>query len=173
MTHISIDLETLGTSPGSVILSVGAVKFDPITGEIGDKFYANISPKTCTEVGMTTDPSTVAWWSEQSQQARDALKTNRRSIFEVLKEFSSFTKDADGVWGWGATFDVTLLEAAYRAVKLDIPWKFWNVKCGRTICSLVHVSPVRNTGTHHTADVDAEMQAIAICEAYKKLRIAE
>ena len=28
-THAMIDIETLGTMPNSVILSVGAVKFDP------------------------------------------------------------------------------------------------------------------------------------------------
>ena len=30
-THAMIDIETLGTEPGSVVLSVGAVKFDPFT----------------------------------------------------------------------------------------------------------------------------------------------
>jgi hypothetical protein len=172
MTHISIDLETLGTQPGSVILSIGAVKFDPITGEIGEKFYANITPKSCLDVGLVTDQSTVEWWSTQSQEARDALKVDRQPLQIVLHEFSQYASGADGVWGWGATFDVSLTEAAYRAVKLDLPWKFWNVKCGRTVCGLVNVSPVRNTGTHHKADVDAEMQAIAICQAYKKLKLA-
>ena len=30
-THVMIDIETLDTAPTSVILSVGAVKFDPFT----------------------------------------------------------------------------------------------------------------------------------------------
>lgn len=172
MTHVSIDLETLGTQPGSVILSIGAVKFDPATGEIGEKFYANISPNSCLEVGLVTDPDTIEWWKTQSQEARDALKVDRRTLSQTLVAFAEFSKEAEAVWGWGATFDVTLLEAAYRAAKQHVPWKFWNVKCGRTVCGLVHISPVRNTGTHHKADVDAEMQAIAICQAYKKLKIA-
>ena len=172
MTHISIDLETLGTQPGSVILSIGAVKFDPFTGEIGEKFYANITPKSCLDVGLVTDQSTVEWWSTQSQEARDALKVDRQPLATVLDSFGKFAGEADGVWGWGATFDVSLLEAAYRMAIVEVPWKFWNVKCGRTVCGLVHVNPVRNTGTHHKADVDAEMQAIAICQAYKKLRLS-
>ena len=172
MTHISIDLETLGTEPGSVILSIGAVKFDPITGKIGEKFYANISPNTCLEVGMTTNPDTIEWWKTQSQEARDALKVNRRPLSDVLREFFQFTQDAEGIWGWGSSFDVVLTECAYRAVKQPIPWPHWKIECGKTLCRRVHISPVRNTGTHHKADVDAEMQAIAICQAYKKLGIA-
>lgn len=172
MTHVSIDLETLGTQPGSVILSIGSVKFDPFTGEIGEKFYANITPKSCLDVGLVTDQSTVEWWSTQSQEARDALKVDRQPLATVLDSFSKFAVGADGVWGWGATFDVSLLEAAYRMAIVEVPWKFWNVKCGRTVCGLVHVNPVRNTGTHHKADVDAEMQAIAICQAYKKLKLS-
>lgn len=171
MNHVSIDLETLGTSPGSVILSIGAVKFDPTTGQIGPRFYANISSNTCTEVGLTIDQSTVEWWGKQSQEARDALKVDRQPLPFVLRKFSDFTGDCENPWGWGSGFDVSLTEAAYRAAKMEVPWKFWNVKCGRTLCGLVHISPVRNTGVHHKADVDAEMQAIAICEAYKKLRL--
>ena len=30
-THAMIDIETLGTEPDCVVLSVGAVKFDPYT----------------------------------------------------------------------------------------------------------------------------------------------
>ena len=30
-THAMIDIETLGTMPNSVVLTVGAVKFDPFT----------------------------------------------------------------------------------------------------------------------------------------------
>ena len=32
-THAMIDIETLGTEPGCVVLSVGAVKFDPFNSE--------------------------------------------------------------------------------------------------------------------------------------------
>ena len=32
-THAMIDLETLGTKPDCVILTLGAIKFDPFTNE--------------------------------------------------------------------------------------------------------------------------------------------
>jgi len=172
MNHISIDLETLGTAPGSIVLSVGATKFDPITGEIGEKFYANIVPQSCLELGMTKDESTIAWWAEQSQEARDALKVDRKPVRNVLENFQQWIGAPEGVWGWGASFDVVLIECAYRATGLAIPWPHWNIECGKTLCKRVHIKPVRNTGVHHKADVDAEMQAIAICQAYKKLRLA-
>lgn len=35
MNDISFDLETLGTAPNALILSIGAVQFDRKTGELG------------------------------------------------------------------------------------------------------------------------------------------
>ena len=31
MSHIMLDLETLGTVSNSIILTIGAIKFDPLT----------------------------------------------------------------------------------------------------------------------------------------------
>ena len=39
-TQIMLDLETLGTKPDSVIVSIGAVKFSPT--EIYDSFYEHV-----------------------------------------------------------------------------------------------------------------------------------
>ncbi len=169
MKHVSLDIETLGTRPGSIILSIGAVMFDPHTGKTGHKFYRNVIGKSCADAGLTSDPSTVQWWSEQSQEVRDALKVDRVPIAQALKELSPFVEGVEGVWGWGANFDVTLLECAYQAVGTQAPWKFWSVRCGRTVCAVADVAPVRNTGRHHVAVDDAEHQALAIIKAYQKL----
>ena len=38
MKHVMIDIETMGNMSHSAIVSVGAVRFDLETGEIGEKF---------------------------------------------------------------------------------------------------------------------------------------
>lgn len=42
MEDMMIDIETLGTRPGSVILSVGAVMFDRHGVGHGETFYMNV-----------------------------------------------------------------------------------------------------------------------------------
>lgn len=70
MIDVMIDIETLGTKPGAAILSIGAVMFSA-TG-LGETFYTPVSLKSCTDIGLTVDPDTVAWWMQQSEEARQA-----------------------------------------------------------------------------------------------------
>ncbi|POO54357.1 hypothetical protein CPJ18_02345 [Agrobacterium rosae] len=64
MLDLMIDIETLGTAPGSVILSVGAVTFNAETGEFGEGFYAAVEPQSAVDMGLTIDVSTLKWWME-------------------------------------------------------------------------------------------------------------
>jgi hypothetical protein len=41
-----IDLETMGNKPNAPIVSIGAVFFEPSTGELGDEFYRVVSLKS-------------------------------------------------------------------------------------------------------------------------------
>lgn len=70
-THISLDFETLSLKENAVLLSLGACVFDPVTGEIGETFYTAIDPRT--QPGRDISASTVLWWLEQDQAARDKL----------------------------------------------------------------------------------------------------
>lgn len=54
-----VDIETLGTTPGCVTLSVGAVAFDPFSFKTGAEFYSNIDPVNATNRGFFTDQNTV------------------------------------------------------------------------------------------------------------------
>lgn len=170
MTHVMIDIETLGTRPGSIILSIGAQVFDPASGNLGDTFYANIDPASCRTLGMTEDASTVKWWSEQSLAARDALKVDQKPLPEVLSRFTSWWSAVGGefVWGHGANFDVTLMECAFDAALSEAPWKFWSVRCCRTVLALANRRPDRKSSdVAHNALHDAQAQARAVAAALR------
>lgn len=170
MSHIMVDLETWGTKPGSAIRSIGAVVFDPATGDIGGKFYRNIDDQSCLDIGLTQDPGTVQWWSEQSAEARAAFSTSTpHHITDVLAAFSAWFAACDGeqVYGHGASFDPVLLEAAYDAVGLEAPWKFWNIRCCRTILAMANRKPQRAGGVHHNALDDAIAQAKSVAAAFR------
>ena len=46
MNDVMVDLETLSTKPNAAIVSIGAVFFDPKTGELGDTYYQVIDIET-------------------------------------------------------------------------------------------------------------------------------
>lgn len=169
--HIMLDLETLGTAPGSVIRSIGAVAFDPDAGRIGDAFYANVDRASCEASGLTVDPQTVAWWERQGAEAQAALNHDPRPIGEALDAFTAWWRAQDGafLWGQGSDFDVALLAEAYRRAGRRTPWPYHAARDTRTVYQLAGVEPDRTGLTHHHALDDARAQAGAICRAWPRL----
>jgi hypothetical protein len=170
-----VDLETFGSTPGSVVVSIGAVGFDPVGGQLGEGFYALIDPASCAAAGLTLDPATVSWWLRQSDAARSALTGGGDvSLRCALEAFAGWWRRHGFTcfWGHGANFDEPLLGAAYRACGLRTPWKYSASRCTRTLFDLAGVQPDRAEGVHHNALDDARAQAIAAMAAFHKLGLA-
>lgn len=170
MKHCMIDTETLGATPGSIVRSIGACMFKPVSTTdfmderiIGPTFYANVSRESCEAAGLTADPNTVAWWERQSQEARDALEVDKVDLREALWNLSAWwqREGAEFVWSNGANFDQPILEACYRAVGMQAPWSYWSSRCVRTLLDMGQVShkAFQRIGTHHDALADAIHQA--------------
>lgn len=156
------DIETLGTSPNSVIVSIGAAMFDLTKGEIVDKFYRVIDIQSCVDAGLVIDPGTVVWWMKQSDAARKVFTEQSFVLPHVLKEFSAWVGKSDSkcrFWGNGATFDNVLVDSAYKAVGLRKPWGYWDDRCYRTVAAMVPHVKIERSGTHHNALDDAITQA--------------
>lgn len=191
MTHVMLDLETWGTASGSDLRSIGAVVFDPIAGTLGDTFYCNVNGGE--GYGLKRDQKTVQWWSEQSPEARAALEVDVQTIDAGLVMFARWLEklqaslvlsqamsNAPGkvidtnpvrIWAHGPTFDCTLLEAAYRACLYNVPWHYRAPRCTRTIFEAAGGIEIPTNGTYHNALDDAKNQALAVIEAYRKLRL--
>jgi hypothetical protein len=164
MKHIMIDLETLGTGVDAVFIAIGAVYFDPDTGELGDEFYENIDWQSSLDAGRKIDADTVKWWFAQSDEARNAILRDGGFLLRVLSTFDHFCGNYPMVWGNGSSFDISMLEHAYREAKIEAPWKFWNVRDVRTIKDLgmkkINKSIfIHAEGTAHNALDDAKHQA--------------
>jgi len=167
-----IDLETMGRASGCAIVALGAVVFDPHVGLLGGDFYETIDLQSCVDLGLEIDVSTIEWWFKQSEFARNALFTNRKPILDTLGRFYTWMDDhsAEYVWGHGATFDISILEAAYLKAKRNVPWKYSNVRDTRTLFDIARVEMKRDIGTQHHALADARAQVECVLEAYKKLK---
>ena len=166
--HVMVDLETLGTRPGDAVISLGAVKFSLENG-VTDRFYTSISASTCKEAGLRAQKSTLEWWEKQSPEARTAAFKGESTLEAALTKFTTWLGTPDNVvlWGNGANFDNALLAAAYRAISMEPPWKFWNDRCYRTIASMFLVHKIERVGTHHNALNDAETQALRLIHMAK------
>src|SRR4051812_37876973 len=89
--HIMVDLETMGTAPGSAIVSLGAVAFDPVAGTLGEEFYRVVSLRSCQRAGLSLDPDTIVWWLQQSEAARAQLnRPDAEDLASVLGWFAAW-----------------------------------------------------------------------------------
>ncbi len=165
-THIMLDLETLGTAPGSAIIAIGAVKFTE--GQILSEFYRRVDLKSNTQYDLKMDPSTVLWWLKQPDEARLEITKEGVHLASALHIFSEWVMVAQHremehepeVWGNGASFDNTLLSVAYERTGITCPWKYSNDRCYRTVKNIYPDIPMPRTGTHHNALDDARSQAM-------------
>ena len=182
MRDVMVDIETLGTSPGSIILSIGAVEFDPYGQGLGDSFYINVDEASSRAVGLTHDDSTVAWWADPARAMAKLALSNPPPIAvgSALGLFHTFVRKAGGcLWGHGATFDSVLIEAASKKCGQRTSWLYHAVRDTRTLFAIVQgggdaralIARHRKPGeAHHNALVDAMAQARAVQECMGKLK---
>lgn len=137
MSHVSLDIETLGTSPGAVVFSLGAVRL-PVEGPVYDEFYTTISVADSLAHGLVLDPKTLAWWLEPKDarafaELRAALRGDAPSLTQAFGRFFSWVKREDLIWAFPATFDCVLVREAAAKVGLRPPYNFKNERCLRTL----------------------------------------
>lgn len=179
----SIDLETLGTTPDCFIVNIGVAAFDIKSRWIYDDHFCALIDIKEPQEGRTITSSTVKWWLQQSEEARENLIAGEiytlEDTLKGLKDWLESTvslynkQEPMQVWGNGATFDISILEHAYE---YNPPWKYYNINDVRTIvrtAGLINGFDKRNiefTGTKHSAIDDAKHQAKIVIEAYRSLK---
>lgn len=179
MNNLMIDIETLGTQQGSVILSIGAVAFDIETGKTAGHFYERIDIDSSLEAGLKLDKDTILWWLKQPKEAQHTIVNHTGVKLEaVLRDFALWVLsncDADvKVWGNSARFDLGILQTAFSKFKMKLPWQYYHERDVRT---LVAFAPeIKETtlfiGTKHQP-VDDCMHQIRYCsKIYNKVNTA-
>lgn len=168
MTHVMLDLETMGNKSNAAIVSIGAVVFNPSTGELGEEFEVVINLNSSSHYG-DIDGSTVKWWLQQSEEARAIFSADEQlTLKDALTKFSDWLSQFENVqmWGNGSGFDCVILNNAYQACRIRAPWKHWGdrdvrtiVELGRSILGIDPKTTMERSGTHHSALDDAKFQA--------------
>ncbi|HHO2956263.1 TPA: 3'-5' exoribonuclease, partial [Escherichia coli] len=165
--HLMIDLETMGKNPDAPIISIGAIFFDPQTGDMGPEFSKTIDLETA---GGVIDRDTIKWWLKQSREAQSAIMTDEIPLDDALLQLREFIDENSGeffvqVWGNGANFDNTILRRSYERQGIPCPWRYYNDRDVRTIVELGKAidfdarTAIPFEGERHNALDDARYQA--------------
>ncbi|EFG1299898.1 exonuclease [Escherichia coli] len=175
--HLMIDLETMGKNPDAPIISIGAIFFDPQTGDMGPEFSKTIDLETA---GGVIDRDTIKWWLKQSREAQSAIMTDEIPLDDALLQLREFIDENSGeffvqVWGNGANFDNTILRRSYERQGIPCPWRYCNDRDVRTIVELGKAidfdarTAIPFEGERHNALDDARYQAKYVSAIWQKL----
>ncbi|EEX6142676.1 exonuclease [Escherichia coli] len=165
--HLMIDIETMGKNPNAAIISIGAIFFDPQTGDMGPEFSKTIDLDTA---GGVIDRDVIKWWLKQSREAQSAILTDEIPLDDALLQLREFIAENSGeffvqVWGNGANFDNVILRRSYERQGIPCPWHYHNDRDVRTIVELGKAidfdarTAIPFEGERHNALDDARYQA--------------
>lgn len=152
MIDIIIDIETLGTRPGCIILEIGACAMNPHTGEITANFSRRLDEVFTRhhEVRSENMIDTISWWHGQStidtyctliRRGHSGLfphhpRDPKDALGEFCDWFAASVSQQDSkdvrVWANGPSFDISILQACLDRYGIGIPWVYWQERCVRT-----------------------------------------
>ena len=150
---LMIDLEGLATGPDTCILTIAAQSFDPFgQGYSGQSYYARVTLES--QEDRAIDQSTIEWWATQPAVVRDEAfnEQDRIPLDQALDELGRLIWHSNRIWAQGPTYDMNILEHAYKSYGKALPWKFYAVRDSRTVFSLWPDQPIPPTSHHALED---------------------
>lgn len=187
LSHVVIDIETLGLGLRPVIVAIGAVALDEHYEVIG-RFYRAV--RGDDQPGRAMDFATVQWWAlKTSPAAREAVFhadacTLRRAVVDfvgwVMPDPDLMSCADVQFWGKGPEFDNVIWREAiatnYPGGNPEILRKVWTYRNNQSLRtvelmakSLGITVEVPDTGVAHHALHDAEWEAEYLRQAMRKI----
>ncbi len=177
---VMVDIETLATGPNAVILTIGALRFDPYGDDRGrtvqdmPNFYCRIDPESFDYPEAEINDDTLAWWSKQPPEIQHEAfgeGVERLSIKEALTQLFDFCRPLERIWANGPAFDIIILETAAKHAGVPVPWNFWQARDCRTVFRL---NPQREEkANNHNALDDCYQQTIKLQQCLKVLNVSK
>lgn len=168
---VMIDLETMAVTPRCVVLTLGAVQFDPHSDAFYDHLYMRLDIDDQDRLQREIDPGTLDWWAQQDAAVREEAfsDADRVPFSEAIDRFHKFCWNSDTFWSHGATFDLIVMEDIYRQLNRAVPWKYYQLRDTRTLFDLGLEPDMPQEGKHDALQ-DAVRQAIGVQNVYRQLR---
>lgn len=175
MCHLMLDVETLSTATDAAVTQIAVVPFELDGSEVSEpKLNVRVDPQSCMDAGLRVDWSTVQWWMQQGREAQEAalpgpgVGVPLRTALELTEAyFRQFPRDTK-LWSNGASFDIPILDNAFRACNMQSPWRYSAARDTRTL-AMMALNVVRPAPeVQHDALSDAEAQALWVQAMWKK-----
>lgn len=177
MQDVMIDLETLDTGPDCVILTLGAVRFNPWQDEINPDNCIYLKPDVDEQIalGRRVNEGTMQWWAQQPPDVRDDAisDTDRISLEEFSKQLNKIVANADRIWAQGPVFDIVILENLYRQIGKPAPWQYYSIRDSRTLLKALGDNRAKGRNQAHNAVADCIYQIQSIHAAVVKYNLTE
>ncbi len=171
--NISFDIETTGKKPGCGILTIAAVPFD--LSNTFEPLYLRIKPESNVDYHLFSDQSTCEWWMQQDPAVRAEAWGGTLPLKDALYQLQNWYREYWGdasVWGYGAIFDLAILNRAFDATKVVVPWSYKKEMCLRTLAAqFPHIPKTWTEGSvAHNALDDASNQALHCQKLLRELK---
>jgi hypothetical protein len=167
---LMIDIETVGTGPEACILTIAAQAFDPFSrGYYNQQYYARVDIDS--QPNRNIEQGTIDWWATQPPAAKDeAFNPNGRiPLSQALHELGKLIWRSNRIWANGPTFDMNILEHAYKSHDLALPWKYYVVRDARTVYGLC--PDLKKYPASHHALEDCRRQIDLLHDSLEMLKI--
>jgi hypothetical protein len=180
--HMLVDIETLSVrSLRPVIWSIGytsfrtppgadCTKYGPACIDKTESIY--IRPNASDQVTRDIDPSTVNWLLDQDERIGADYQASLQvpmTLKQALRWLDDKWKAMSYIWAAPATYDIPILEQAYRDSGLVVPWDYRNIMCARTYVRAAGITRMKDPETNHSAWADSLRDADYVILAYNKL----
>lgn len=167
--HFMVDMETLDTKLSAVILTIGAVVFDPFSDAPFQELYMRVSVEDQLAAGRTISDSTLEWWSKQDPEIMEEAfgEEGRIPLDQALNTLHKFAWNCHKFWSHGLSYDLMVIQNLYDAHNKTYPWQYYDMRDTRTLFDIV--DPEMPQASKHNALEDAKRQAIGVRNAFRKL----
>lgn len=178
---VMMDTESLGVSPGCVVLQVGLVFMS--RGAVVDRYSWVLDVQSQLDMGLVIEADTLFWWTGQPGDACSRMfglcASDKRLLpssvcLHVINAMNGYR--VLRIWANGAGHDLPIMSELFRRCILKKPWEHKQERCYRTVLAQYRDTPevmaVQRSGPAHDAAADADYQArslLAIGKLYPEV----
>jgi exodeoxyribonuclease VIII len=168
---LMIDIEGLATGPDTTIVTIAAQAFDPLGHGLFDQhYYARVTLES--QPDRRIEQGTIDWWATQKEaQAEAFAEEDRIPLDQALDGLGRLIWHSKRIWAQGPTYDMNILEHAYKSYNKPIPWQYYMVRDSRTVFGLWPELPKPPT-SHHALE-DCRRQIELLQTTLKHLNVKE
>lgn len=182
--NFSLDTETLGTRPGSVVTEVAIVN-----DYTADELHLYLHPVAQELLGMTTDQATIDWHQKENPNFDTMVANCRREsptvmhlieclqhIRKHIETITAHTSADAAIWMNSPSFDSIMLHAMFDLLGMPEPWHY---RCERDLRTLRQLALAKQPDlalpekpeNAHDALVDAKHQLEIVTICLRELRL--